>query len=115
VWSNLEDKGVFAQLGFGDAQRGEEAGDGDRGGALDVVVEGAVLVAVLLKETEGVVVAEVFELDQSVLAVPAHHRLHELLDELVVFCSNNALLTQTNVQRVVQQLLRKNYTQTYFK
>lgn len=110
VRANLEDEGVFAQLGFGDAQRGEEAGDGDRGGALDVVVEGAVLVAVLLEETEGVVVAEVFKLDQGVLAVSAHHRQHELLNELVVFRSSYALLTQTNVQRVVQQLLRKTPT-----
>jgi hypothetical protein len=110
--SYLEDEGVFTQLGFGNAQRGEEAGDGDRGGALDVVVEGAVLVAVLLEETEGVVVAEVFELDQGVLAVPAHHRLHELLNKLVVFRSDYALLTQTDVQRVVQQLLRKSNTET---
>jgi len=102
----LEDEGVLAQFCLGDAQRGEESSDGDRGSALDVVVEGAILVAVFLEEAEGVVVAEVLELDQGVLAVPAHHRLHELFNKLVVLVADDALLAQTNVQRVVKQLLK---------
>ena len=41
---------------------GEQAGHRHRRRALDVVVERAVLIAVLLQETERVVVAEVFKL-----------------------------------------------------
>ena len=48
----------------GDAQRREDAGQRDRRGALDVVVEGADAVAVLLQQPERVVVGEVLELDQ---------------------------------------------------
>ena len=46
----LEEEGVVGELGVGGLQGSEDAGHGDRSGALDVVVEGAVLVAVLLKE-----------------------------------------------------------------
>ena len=37
---------------------------------LDVVIEGQVLVAVLLEEAEGVLVGEVLELDERLLAPP---------------------------------------------
>lgn len=48
--STLEEEGVVGQLGVGGLQGSQNSGHGDGGGALDVVVEGAVLVAVLLKE-----------------------------------------------------------------
>lgn len=63
----LEEEGVVRELGVGGLERGQDAGDGDGGRALDVVVEGAVAVAVLLQEAERVVVAEVLELYQAVL------------------------------------------------
>ena len=53
---------MVGELGFGDAQRGQQAGHGDAGRALDVVVERAVLVAVLFQEAERVVVAKVLKL-----------------------------------------------------
>ncbi len=37
---------------------------------LDIVVEDAVLVSVLLQETEGVLVSKVFKLDEDVLSKP---------------------------------------------
>ena len=37
---------------------------------LDVVIEGQVLVAVLLEETEGVLVGKVLKLDERLLAPP---------------------------------------------
>ena len=46
----LEEEGVIGELGVGGLQGGQDSGQGDGRGALDVVVEGAVLVAVLLKE-----------------------------------------------------------------
>ena len=46
----LEEEGVIRELGVGGLQGGQDTGQGDGRSALDVVVEGAVLVAVLLKE-----------------------------------------------------------------
>ena len=67
----------------GDAQGGEDAAEGDGGGALDVVVEAADAVAVALEQRGGVGQGEVLELDARV----REHVLHggdELLEELVV-------------------------------
>ena len=61
---------MVPQLGVGGLESRQHARHRHAGRALDVVVEGAVLVAVLLQEPEGVVVAEVLELDECVLAVP---------------------------------------------
>jgi len=55
-------EGLLRQRLAGDAQRREDAGHRHRGGALDVVVEAADAVAVLLQQGEGVVVGEVLEL-----------------------------------------------------
>lgn len=60
------------------------------------------LATVLLQQPEGVSVAEVLELNQAVLPIPAHDGLHELFDELVVLRAANAPLAQTDVERVVQ-------------
>ena len=46
----LEEEGVIGELGVGGLQGGQDSGQGDGRSALDVVIEGAVLVAVLLKE-----------------------------------------------------------------
>ena len=55
---------LVVQLAAGHAQRREQAGERHRGGALDVVVEGADLVAIFVQQTEAVVVGEILELDQ---------------------------------------------------
>ena len=72
---------------------------------LDVVIEGAVLVAVVLEQSERVLVAKVLKLDQRLLPEPPHDRLHELLDEVVVLLASDPLLTKTNVVRVVKVFL----------
>ena len=66
----LEQEGVVRQLGVGGLESRQHARHRHARRALDVVVEGAVLVAVLLQEPEGVLIAEVLELDEGVLSVP---------------------------------------------
>ena len=61
---------MVGQLGVGGLERRQHARHRHAGRALDVVVEGAVLVAVLLQEPERVLVAEVLELNEGVLSVP---------------------------------------------
>ena len=61
----------------------QQARQRDRRGALDVVVEGADAVAILLQQAEGVVVGEVLELDHHA-GKDLRGRADELLDQLVV-------------------------------
>ena len=72
---------------------------------LDVVIEGTVLVSVVLEQSERVLVAKVLKLDQRLLSEPLHDRLHELVDEAVVFLASDPLLTKANVVRVVKVFL----------
>ena len=57
-------------------------GQGDTGGSLDVIVEGAVLVPVLLQEPESVLVAEILELDEGVLAIAPNNRLNKTVKKM---------------------------------
>ena len=84
---------------------GEDAGNGDRCGALNVVVEGAVGVAVLFKESEGVVVTKVLKLDECVLAVVLHHSLHELVDEVIIFGTGHTLVLAAYVVHILEKCL----------
>ena len=61
----------------------------------------------LVQEAECVVVAEILELDERVLAVTAYDCLHELVDEVIVFLAGDALVSTANVEVVFQQLLQK--------
>ena len=56
---------LVGELLPGDAQGGEDAGQRDAGGALDVVVEGADLVAIARQDRDGVDVGEVLPLDAA--------------------------------------------------
>ena len=56
---------LVGELLPGDAQGGEDAGQRDAGGALDVVVEGADLVAIAREDRDGVDVGEVLPLDAA--------------------------------------------------
>ena len=56
---------LVVERAAGDAQRRAQAGQRHRRGALDVVVEGADPVAVLLQQAKRVVVGEVLELDDD--------------------------------------------------
>ena len=51
-------------------------------------------------------VTEVLELYERVLAVAPHHRLHELVNEVVVLLARDALVAVADVEVIVKQLLR---------
>mmetsp|Transcript_5263 Transcript_5263/g.12191 ORF Transcript_5263/g.12191 Transcript_5263/m.12191 type:complete len:296 (-) Transcript_5263:321-1208(-) len=63
--SSKEQKCLVLELGALDLYGPHDACEGDRGCALNVVVEGADSVAVLLQEAEGVCVAKVLKLDED--------------------------------------------------
>ena len=106
---DLEEESVVGELRVCGLEGGEDAGNGDGCCALNVVVEGAVRVAVLLEEPEGVVVAKVLKLDERVLAVVLDHGLHELVDEVVVLLARDAPVPAANVVHV----LKRGYSVTY--
>ena len=56
---------LLGELLPGEAQRGEDAGQRDAGGALDVVIEGADLVAIARQDRNGVDVGEILPLDAA--------------------------------------------------
>ena len=97
-----EEEALVAQGAAGDAQGRQDAGDGHRGGALDVVVEAADLVAVLLQQVEGVAVGKVLELDEGA-GVHLLYGEHELLEQVVVHLAAQPRVAQTGVERVVEQ------------
>ena len=85
-----------------DALRRHYASDRDRGGALDVVVETADLVAVTPQQPECVVVREILELHDD----PREdflRRRDEFLDQRIVGRPGQAPLAQAEIQRIRQQ------------
>ena len=86
------------------AQPGQHGGQGDRGRALDVVVERAQPVAVAIEQQVGVVLGEVLPLQQHVRE-DLHHGLDEGLDERVVVRPDDALVAPAEVVGVVATLL----------
>lgn len=72
---------------------------------LNVVVERAVAISVLIEESKSVVVSEIFKLNQSVLAIAFDNSSHELVNEVIVSCSRYARLSQSDVQRIFKQVL----------
>lgn len=56
---------------------------------------------VLLKKSEGVMITEVFELDQGILAVASHHGIHKLVNKCIVLVAGDALVATTNVEFVL--------------
>ena len=96
---------MVRQLGISGLEGGQDTGYRHGGSALDVVVEGAVGVAVLFQQPEGVVVTKVLKLDQGVLAVPLYYSLHELLHKVVVLGAGHTLLPEADVVHVLQEVL----------
>ena len=88
----------------GDAAGAQQAGQCHGGGALNVVVEGADPVAVLLEQSERVAGGEVLELDQR-FREQLPRRGDELLHEIVVLAPAQPLLADADVELVLQQLL----------
>mmetsp|Transcript_20442 Transcript_20442/g.47953 ORF Transcript_20442/g.47953 Transcript_20442/m.47953 type:complete len:488 (+) Transcript_20442:412-1875(+) len=86
------------------AEGSEKAGECRGAGSLDVVVEAEVIVSVLVEQPLCYGAVKVFELDQDVgPAIP--DRVHELIDQVIVFLSTKSLLGDTNVEFVVQEFL----------
>ena len=86
-----------------DPERGEDAGQGNGTGTLNVVVERQHPVAVALQDGEGVVLAQVLPLDQR-SREQAGERLDELGDQLVVGLARHPLAAPAEIQVVLQQL-----------
>ena len=99
-----EQEPLLGQFLSGDAQRREDPGQRHRGGALDVVVVGADLVAVARQDRHRVDVGEILPLEAA-LRKQLLHRLDELVDERVVFRAAHAVLAQAEIERVVEQSL----------
>lgn len=60
------------------------------------------LAPVFLEQSESICIAEILKLNEAVLPVAAHDCLHEFVNKFVVGCTANALLTKTDIQRIVQ-------------
>ena len=78
------------------------AGQCDRAGALDIVVEAQDFVAIAIQQGEGLVVGEVFPLDQHI-GPAGRGGLDEFIDDFIELVAVNAAVGKTQVQRVVQQ------------
>ena len=97
-----EEEPLPRQRSTGDSQCAEKTGEGDRRGALDVVVEAADAVAVALQMPDRVIPCPIFELDQRMRELGLH-RTHELVDERVQLLVRRAGLLDAEVERVGQQ------------
>ena len=86
----------------GCAQPGQHAGDDDRGGALDVVVEGRHAVAVAVEDAQRVGLLEVLPLDDAAGPDLGHAR-HERLDQRVVGRTAHAGYPVAEIERIRQQ------------
>src|SRR5574341_1043858 len=87
--SPQDDGALLGEWNAGGARTGDDAGDGHRGGALDVVVEGGDDLAVLVEQEEGVALLEVLPLQERPgEAIP--HGAHELVHERVVLLATQA-------------------------
>lgn len=100
--SSTEKNGVVRELGIRKSSRRQQTGDSHTGGALNVVIEGAILVSILVQETERVVVAKILKLDEDVLAISLHDCVHELVDEVVVTLSGYPFVSEAYVQVIVE-------------
>ena len=84
-----EEEALIGKLLLRDAKSGVDARDGHGSRALDVVIEAEDLVLVAFEKVEGVVVAEVLELDEDVGPAAAGFG-DEFLDEFVVGFARHA-------------------------
>ena len=99
-----EDDALVAHRLPGEAQGRVHTGGHDGGGALNVVVEGAQPVAKTRQLGDRVGLQKVFPLQDGV-RVHAHHGVDEPIDEVLILTSANPLVSQAEIQRVVQPLL----------
>src|SRR5262249_57304740 len=97
-----EQEALLGKLSCGEAQGAEYASERDAGGAVEVVVEGADLVAIAREDGDRVEVGEILPLDAA-FRIELLHRRDELVDEGQIFFAARAVLAQALIERVVEQ------------
>src|SRR5438876_7119930 len=81
-----------------------DAGQRDAGGALDVVVEGADLVAIARQDRDSVEISKILPLDAA-FRVELLHSHHELVYKGEILFAAHAVLAQALIERVIEQNL----------
>src|SRR5262245_17713528 len=84
--------------------RRQQPGERDRARALNVVVETAQAILIAFEQSPRVVAREILPLQQRA-GEGFDHGLDELLDEIVILLPAHSLVSPTDVERVLQQLL----------
>ena len=97
-----EQETLLGKLLPGDAQGAVDAGERHAGGALDVVVEGANLIAISREDRDCVEVSEILPLDAA-FRIELLNCRHKLVDKDQILFAAHALLAQTLVKWVVEQ------------
>lgn len=96
---------VLLDLRFGHLQRPVDARETHARSPLDVVIEGALIVPVLLQQSERILVAEILELHQTLFALLALDRHEQLLNQRVLALVHDSLVLHADLQGVFQQCL----------
>src|SRR5205823_5294455 len=99
-----EQEALLRKFFPGEAQGAVDAGQRDAGGALDVVVEGADLVAIAGQDRDSVEIGEILPLDAT-FRVKLLHGPHELVHKAEILFAAHAVLAQALVERIVEQNL----------
>merc|ERR1719347_34447 len=93
----LEKECMVRQLCVGCSQCSENPSHCHASSTLYVIIESAILLSVLLQQSEGVMVAKVFKLYQCVLTKSSDHSLHKFLNEFIIIFPCHSLMRQPNV------------------
>ena len=88
----------------GHIDRAQQRADRDRGGALNVVVEGAQLVAIARQQPVGVADGEILPMQQDMRPALAH-RGDKRLDQLIIFGAAHALVLPADIERIGEVFL----------
>lgn len=71
---------------------------------MDVIIEGAEAIPVLLQQSVCITVAKVLKLDEALVVVLAHDGVHELVNQSIVGGAVDALSVQANVVGIAQKI-----------
>src|SRR6266480_2780755 len=99
-----EQEALLRKLFPSEAQGAVDAGQRDAGGALDVVVEGADLVAIARQDRDSVEISKILPLDAA-FRVELLHSHHELVYKGEILFAAHAVLAQALIERVIEQNL----------
>ena len=87
----------------GDIDGAQQRADRNRGGALDVVIEGAQLIAVARQQPVGIADGEILPVQQHVRPAFAHGA-DEHFDQLVIFGAAHAFVLPADIERIAEML-----------